>query len=148
VPERRLERTTEGGLDVVAGGEELARHVRALRGAGIKVSLFIAADAVQIDRSKAIGAEQIELHTGEYAHRREGELERLAAGAKRAHALGIEVAAGHGLTQENVPALMAIAEIVELNIGHAVVADAVFVGMGAATRAYRAAIARGASSRV
>jgi pyridoxine 5-phosphate synthase len=148
VPERRLERTTEGGLDVVAGGEELARHVRALRNAGIKVSLFIAADAVQIDRSKAIGAEQIELHTGEYAHRREGELERLAAGAKRAQALGIEVAAGHGLTQENVPPLVAIPQIVELNIGHAVVADAVFVGMGAATRAYRAAIARGVSSRV
>jgi pyridoxine 5-phosphate synthase len=148
VPERRLERTTEGGLDVVAGGEELARHVRALRGAGIKVSLFIAADAVQIDRSQAIGAEQIELHTGEYAHGREGELPRLAAGAKRARALGVEVAAGHGLTQENVPALVAIPEIVELNIGHAVVADAVFVGMAAATRAYRAAIARGAAGRV
>jgi pyridoxine 5-phosphate synthase len=148
VPERRLERTTEGGLDVVAGGEELARHVRALRNAGIKVSLFIAADGVQIDRSKAIGAEQIELHTGEYAHGREGELDRLAAGAKRAQALGIEVAAGHGLTQENVPPLMSIPEIVELNIGHAVVSDAVFVGMGAATRAYRAAITRGASSRV
>jgi pyridoxine 5-phosphate synthase len=148
VPERRLERTTEGGLDVVAGGEELARHVRALRGAGIKVSLFIAADAVQIDRSKAIGAEQIELHTGEYAHGREGELQRLAAGAKHADALRLEVAAGHGLTQENVPALVAIPEIVELNIGHAVVADAVFVGIGAATRAYRAAIARGVSKRV
>jgi pyridoxine 5-phosphate synthase len=148
VPERRLERTTEGGLDVVAGGEELARHVRALRGAGIKVSLFIAADAVQIDRSPAIGAEQIELHTGEYAHGKEGELERLAAGARRAHALGLEVAAGHGLTQENVPGLMAIPEIVELNIGHAVVADAVVVGIGAATRAYRAAIARGVAGRV
>jgi pyridoxine 5-phosphate synthase len=148
VPERRLERTTEGGLDVVAGGEELARHVRALRSAGIKVSLFIAADAVQIDRSQAIGAEQIELHTGEYAHGREGELERLAAGAKRARGLGLEVAAGHGLTQENVPALVAIPEIVELNIGHAVVADAVFVGMAAATRAYRAAIARGVAGRV
>jgi pyridoxine 5-phosphate synthase len=148
VPERRLERTTEGGLDVVAGGDELARHVRALRGAGIKVSLFIAADAAQIDRSPAIGAEQIELHTGEYAHGKQGELERLAAGAKRARALGLEVAAGHGLTQENVPGLMAIPEIVELNIGHAVVADAVFVGIGAATRAYCAAIARGVASRV
>jgi pyridoxine 5-phosphate synthase len=147
VPERRLERTTEGGLDVVAGGEELARHVRALRGAGIRVSLFIAADAVQIERSLAIGAELIELHTGEYAHGKAGELERLAAGAKQARALGLEVAAGHGLTQGNLPPLLVIREIVELNIGHAVVADAVFVGIGTATRAYQAAIARGVSSR-
>jgi pyridoxine 5-phosphate synthase len=147
VPERRLERTTEGGLDVVAGGLELARHIGALRSAGIKVSLFIAADAVQIDQSVAVGVEQIELHTGEYAHGKEGELDRLALCAKRARSRGLEVAAGHGLTQENVPALLAIPEIVELNIGHAIVADAVFVGIGAATRAYRAAIARGVSRR-
>jgi pyridoxine 5-phosphate synthase len=147
VPERRLERTTEGGLDVVAGGEELARHVRALRGAGIRVSLFIAADNLQIERSLAVGAELIELHTGEYAHGKAGELERLAAGAARARALGLEVAAGHGLTQGNLPPLMAIREIVELNIGHALVADAVFLGIGAATQAYRAAIARGVSGR-
>jgi pyridoxine 5-phosphate synthase len=115
--------------------------------AGIKVSLFIAADAVQIDQSVAVGVEQIELHTGEYAHGKEGELDRLALGARRAHSRGLEVAAGHGLTQDNVPALLAIPEIVELNIGHAIVADAVFVGIGAATRAYRAAIARGVSSR-
>ncbi len=148
VPERRLERTTEGGLDVVAGGMELARHIGALRSAGIKVSLFIAADVVQIDQSVAVGVEQVELHTGEYAHGKEGELERLAIGAKRARARGLEVAAGHGLTQGNVPALLAIPEIVELNIGHAVVADALFVGIGAATRAYRAAIARGVGGRV
>jgi pyridoxine 5-phosphate synthase len=143
VPERRQERTTEGGLDVVAGGEALANHVKALTDAGIKVSLFIAADGAQIERSRALGAAQIELHTGEYAHGREGELVRLAEGAKRGHALGLEVAAGHGLTQANVPGLMAIREIVELNIGHAVIADAVFVGMGAAVRAYEAAIASG-----
>jgi pyridoxine 5-phosphate synthase len=147
VPERREERTTEGGLDVVAGGEALAGRVRALVGAGIKVSLFIAADAPQIERSRAVGATQIELHTGEYAHGGEGELARLAEGAKRAHAMGLEVAAGHGLTQENTPALVAIPEIVELNIGHAVVADAVFVGIDEAVRAYRAAIERGASRR-
>jgi pyridoxine 5-phosphate synthase len=147
VPERREERTTEGGLDVVAGGDALARRVAALLAAGIKVSLFIAADAPQIERSRALGATQIELHTGEYAHGRAGELERLAAGASRAHALGLEVAAGHGLTQDNVPALVAIPQIVELNIGHAVVADAVFVGMRAAVEAYSAAIARGVARR-
>jgi pyridoxine 5-phosphate synthase len=147
VPERREERTTEGGLDAVAGDGGLARRVRTLVGAGIKVSLFIAADAAQIERSHAAGATQIELHTGEYAHGREGELARLADGAKRAHAMGLEVAAGHGLTQDNTPALVAIPEIVELNIGHAVVADAVFVGIGEAVRAYRAAIERGASRR-
>jgi pyridoxine 5-phosphate synthase len=147
VPERRQEQTTEGGLDVTGGGEELVRRVKALVGAGVKVSLFIAADAEAIDGAHAMGAMQIELHTGEYAHGRAGELERLAEGARRAHGLGLEVAAGHGLTQDNVPALLAIPEIVELNIGHAVVADAVFVGMGAAVRAYETAIARGVALR-
>jgi pyridoxine 5-phosphate synthase len=140
VPERREERTTEGGLDVVVGGAELAGRVAALRGGGIKVSLFIAADAAQIDRSRRVGAEQVELHTGEYAHGRAGEIGRLAEGAKRAHGLGLEVAAGHGLTQDNVPALMGMPEIVELNIGHAVVSDAVFLGITGAVRAYRAAM--------
>ena len=124
VPERREERTTEGGLDVVGGGEALAARVKALAAAGIKVSLFIAADAAQIARSHALGAAQIELHTGEYAHGRAGEIERLAAGARQAHGLGLEVAAGHGLTQDNVPAIVAIPFVEELNIGHAVVADA------------------------
>jgi pyridoxine 5-phosphate synthase len=148
VPERRLERTTEGGLDVVAGGAELARHVKVLRDAGIKVSLFIAADSVQIQKSCALLVEQIELHTGEYAHGKDGELERLAAGAKLARSLGIEVAAGHGLTQDNVPALVRIPEIVELNIGHAVIADAVFLGLADATKAFRVAIDRGVAGRV
>ncbi len=143
VPERRQERTTEGGLDVVGGGSELAARVKALKEAGIKVSLFIAADDAQIELSRAIGADQIELHTGEYAHGREGELRRLTAGAARAHGLGLEVAAGHGLTQDNVPALVAIPQIVELNIGHALVGDAVFVGMKTSVRDYHAAIARG-----
>ena len=147
VPERREERTTEGGLDVVGGGAQLAQRIRALVDAGIKVSLFIAADPGQIEASRSAGAVQIELHTGEYAHGREGELARLAAGATRAHGLALEVAAGHGLTQDNVPALMGIHEIVELNIGHALVGDAVFVGMGAAVREYRAAIDRGVALR-
>jgi pyridoxine 5-phosphate synthase len=142
VPERRDERTTEGGLDVANGGESLASHVRALSRAGIKVSLFIAADASHIERARAMGAEQVELHTGGYAHGRESELARLADGAKLARASGLEVAAGHGLTQENVPALVAIPEIVELNIGHAVVSDAVFVGLRGAVRAFREAIER------
>ena len=116
--------------------------------AGIKVSLFIAADDVQIERSRVIGGRQIELHTGEYAHGKEGELERLRTGAARAHRLGLEVAAGHGLTQDNVPSLVAIPEIVELNIGHAVIGDAVFVGLREAVRAYRVAIEQGISARV
>jgi pyridoxine 5-phosphate synthase len=144
VPERREERTTEGGLDVVAGGDSLARAVVALAAAGIKVSLFIAADPVQIERSCNVGAAQIELHTGEYAQGRPGELARLADGAKRAHAAGLEVAAGHGLTLDNVAAVVAIQGIVELNIGHAVVSDAVFLGIRGAVRAYREAIERGA----
>jgi pyridoxine 5-phosphate synthase len=147
VPERRQERTTEGGLDVVAGGDALRSAVRALQGAGIRVSLFIAADAAQIEHSIAIGATQIELHTGEYAHGRDGELARLAAAAVRAQALGLEVAAGHGLTRENVPPLVAIPELVELNIGHAVIADALFLGMRGAVVAYRDAMARGLARR-
>lgn len=142
VPERREERTTEGGLDVLAGGDALARRVSALAAGGIKVSLFIAADAEPIDRARRLGAAQIELHTGEYAHERPGELARLAEGAKRAHAAGLEVAAGHGLTQRNVAALVAIPEIVELNIGHALVGDAVFLGIGETVRAYRRAMTR------
>jgi len=147
VPERREERTTEGGLDVVAGADAFARRVAALVAAGIRVSLFIAADRAQIDRSRAVGGVQIELHTGEYAHGKAGELDRLAEGARYGHALGLEVAAGHGLTQDNVPALVAIPAIVELNIGHALVGDAVFLGMRGAVAAYAAAIARGVERR-
>jgi pyridoxine 5-phosphate synthase len=147
VPERREERTTEGGLDVLGGGEPLARRVRALVDAGIKVSLFVSPDLRQIEAAHGLGAAQVELHTGEYAHGKGGELARLADGARRAHALGLEVAAGHGLTQENVPALVAIPAIAELNIGHALVADALLVGMREAVRAYREAIARGRASR-
>src|SRR5947209_6281650 len=133
VPERREERTTEGGLDVIGGGDALARRIDAIARAGIKVSLFIAADDAQIRASKKLGAKQIELHTGEYAHAGDDEvaakreLERLARGAALGHELGMEVAAGHGLTLANVPALLRSPEIVELNIGHAMIADAVFM---------------------
>jgi pyridoxine 5-phosphate synthase len=147
VPERRQERTTEGGLDVVNGGDALAKRVRDLVASGIRVSLFVAPEARQIEGSRACGAAQVELHTGEYAHGKEGELDRLADGARRARSLGLEVAAGHGLTQDNVPALVAIPAIAELNIGHAVVSDAVFLGMRKAVHAYREAIARGVGAR-
>src|SRR5688572_2879520 len=148
VPERREERTTEGGLEVVNASPDLARHIDTLRNADIKVSLFIAPDITQVEASRALGVEQIELHTGEYAHafgavsRPSGfdltkpppepaqlELVRLAGAAKRGAELGLEIAAGHGLTTRNVPALMSISEIVELNIGHAVIADAVFLSL-------------------
>lgn len=153
VPERREERTTEGGLDVVAGGAVLRARVEALQAQGIRVSLFIAADPAQIDASRGLGVEQVELHTGDYAHEGEGssaqgvQLRRLADGAARAHKLGLEVAAGHGLTCGNVVGLMTIPEIVELNIGHALVADAVFVGLPQAVRAMNAAIALGVGRR-
>jgi len=149
VPERREERTTEGGLDVIAGGESLGAHVRALLDAGIKVSLFIAAEEAQIEASQRLGVQQVELHTGEYAHAfhdavaRARELERLARGAAFGHRLGLEVAAGHGLTRDNVVALVRIPEVVELNIGHAVIADAVFLSLEGAVRAMSGAIDRG-----
>jgi pyridoxine 5-phosphate synthase len=151
VPERRQERTTEGGLDVIGGGAVLRKHVQSLRGAGIKVSLFIAPDDAQISASKEAGAQQIELHTGPYAHA-EGsaagvELERLFRGARMASAVGLEVAAGHGLTRDNVVALCQIPELVELNIGHAIVADAIMMTIGGAVRAMHDAMRLGQKGR-
>ncbi|CAN5509859.1 pyridoxine 5'-phosphate synthase [soil metagenome] len=148
VPERREERTTEGGLDVVAGGSQLGMIVRALAASGIKVSMFIAADEAQIRASKAVGASQIELHTGEYAHKVTptdvaAELARLRRGAELGAALALEVAAGHGLTLANVPALVAIPQIVELNIGHAMIADALFLSLAGSVRAMLEAIRLG-----
>lgn len=147
VPERREERTTEGGLDVIGGGAALAAQVRELLDAGIKVSLFIAADGAQIEASCALGVQQIELHTGEYAHafpdKAAPELERLAVGAALGNRLGLEVAAGHGLTLANVVDLVKIHAIEELNIGHAVIADAVFMSLAGAVKAMRSACAGG-----
>lgn len=151
VPERREERTTEGGLDAANGGAALARRVRELLDAGIKVSLFIAADERQVAAATTLGAAQIELHTGEYAHAGDDEaavareLARLAAAATKARSRGLEVAAGHGLTVANVPALLRMPEIVELNIGHAVVADAIFLSIGGAVRAMLHAMGRAAA---
>lgn len=141
VPERREERTTEGGLDVVAGGTRLAERVRALATAGLRVSLFIAPDPGQIRASAGLGVQQIELHTGPYARNDAGAVEALALGAKLGEELGMEVAAGHGLTTANVPALLRAApQVVELNIGHALVCDALFLSLAGAVRAMRRAI--------
>ena len=138
VPEKRTEVTTEGGLDVVGGGGALTAQVQALNAAGIRVSLFIDPDARQIVASKATGAAAIELHTGAYAEAsgvsQVRELERLAAAATHAHALGLIVNAGHGLDYHNVRPVAAIAQIVELNIGFAIIARALMTGLDPAVR--------------
>ena len=144
VPERRMEVTTEGGLDVVAAEKSLAETCKKMKDAGIEVSLFIAPDAEQITASARVGAQFIELHTGKFAEESMGsvasrpaasaELQRLIAGAKQAHALGLKVNAGHGLNLENLPALFAVPHLVELNIGHSLVSRAIFAGLETAVK--------------
>lgn len=157
VPERRLEVTTEGGLDVVAAEKSLIETRIKMNDAGIEVSLFIAPDERQIAAAARTGSQFIELHTGQFAEefnrrsRREEaqtnpsmatqslltsaaadyqiEVQRLIAGAQQAHALGLKVNAGHGLNYENLPALFRVPHLVELNIGHSIVSRAVFVGL-------------------
>ncbi len=129
VPEKRTEVTTEGGLDVAGQHNTLRPMIAALRSAGIRVSLFVDADAQQLNAAAEIGADIVELHTGGYAHGCDGELERLIAGATLAHDLGLEVHAGHGLTYDNVSAVAAIPEVMELNIGHFIIGQAVFEGL-------------------
>lgn len=133
VPERREERTTEGGLDVVGQEAALKTYCAKLKQAGIRVSLFVAADAAQIEASARVGADIVELHTGSYAHASDasGELKRLQQAAKQAHSLGLEVHAGHGLTFENVKPIAAIPELLELNIGHFIIGEAVSLGLAA-----------------
>lgn len=142
VPENRVEITTEGGLDVAADLERVAAGVRTLAAAGIRVALFIAPDLVQIEAAKRSGAPVIELHTGSYAEAtgaaQAREFERLASAARRAAALGLEVHAGHGLTYQNVMPVAAIPEIVELNIGHCIIARAIFSGLDTAVRDMKA----------
>jgi pyridoxine 5-phosphate synthase len=151
VPERREELTTEGGLDVTSARAQVEKTAEMCARTGIKLSLFVEADAAQIDASRDAGARQVELHTGEYAQargsRRAEALTRLAQAARLAQKFGLEVAAGHGLTRDNVSAIAAIAEIEELNIGHSVISDAVLVGMDRAVRDLRSAIDRGFSTR-
>jgi len=136
VPERRAEVTTEGGLDVVARRAELAGFVQTLKQAGIRVSLFIDPDREQIEAAAAVGAPVVELHTGAYAdahgEAQVREFERVKNAARFGASKGLTVHAGHGLNYYNVEAIAGIAEIVELNIGHAIVARAVIDGMAAA----------------
>ncbi|MBI1405113.1 MAG: pyridoxine 5'-phosphate synthase [Caulobacter sp.] len=145
VPERREEVTTEGGLDVVRGHNAVKAATSALRAAGSRVSLFIDADAEQIRASAEAGAQVVELHTGAYCDAaRAGEaeraatiLERLRAGAAQAHDLGLEVHAGHGIDYATVTPIAAIPQLAELNIGHFLIGEAIFVGLPEAMRRMR-----------
>lgn len=142
VPERREEVTTEGGLDVIRYYKQVEAAVKQLQGEGIRVSLFIDADEQQIAAAAEVGASVIELHTGRYAEAECGalahELERIRACARSGVARGLKVNAGHGLHYTNVQAIAALVDIGELNIGHAIVAHAVFVGFENAVREMKA----------
>jgi pyridoxine 5-phosphate synthase len=141
VPERRAERTTEGGLDAAGMLAHLGPMVARLSAAGVRVSLFIEPDQRQIDAALALGAPVIELHTGAYAHSagsgRATELARIERAARDATSRGLEVHAGHGLTFDNVGPVAAMAELAELNIGHFLIGEAIFIGLDAAVRAMR-----------
>lgn len=142
VPERRAERTTEGGLDAAGQHNSLQPIVARLRDAGIRVSLFIAPDARQLEASARLGVPVVELHTGPYAHATTPdeiamELARLTRAAEAGAALGLEVHAGHGLTYDNVGPVAALPQLAELNIGHFLIGEAVFVGLDAAIRRMR-----------
>src|SRR5262245_45420379 len=151
VPERREERTTEGGLDVAGQHNVLAPVVARLKEAGIRVSLFIAAEQRQIEAAVAVGAPVIEIHTGAWcdalADNRtsaaQAEWQRIRQGAHLARSLGLEVHAGHGLNFETAEAVAALPEIVELNIGHFLIGEAVSRGLADAVKTMRAAIDRG-----
>lgn len=144
VPERREEVTTEGGLAVAGCEARIAPVARALAEAGIRVSLFIEPTAEQVDAAHAVGAQVVEFHTGRYCHLagddRAVEFDRLQAAATRAFDLGMEVHAGHGLDYVTAAHMMAIAEVRELNIGHFLIGEAVFVGLPTAIRRMRAAM--------
>lgn len=139
VPERREELTTEGGLDVIANRARVTAACAELADAGVRVSLFIDADVAQVEAAAVLGAPVIEIHTGHYADapdsaRREHELSRIALAVQHGRSLGLQVNAGHGLNYHNVGAIAAMPDIAELNIGHAIVARAVFTGLPEAVR--------------
>jgi pyridoxine 5-phosphate synthase len=143
VPERREELTTEGGLDVLRYFDVIQSACERCAEAGIRVSLFIDPDEKQIDAAKRSGAPVIELHTGKYADAdsvpsRQYELERIRTAAEHAHAQGLQVNAGHGLHYHNVQDVAVIPNLVELNIGHSVIAESVFIGLDAAVRRMKA----------
>ncbi|MCH7692270.1 MAG: pyridoxine 5'-phosphate synthase [Proteobacteria bacterium] len=146
VPEKRQERTTEGGLDVVAGRAHLAPFVDALRAAGIRVSFFVEPDLVQLDAAVELGAPVVELHTGAYCEAdggaRERELARIVEAAAHAETVGLECHAGHGLTYESVVPIVAISTIVELNIGHFLIGEAIFGGLESSIKRMRALMDR------
>ena len=147
VPERRAELTTEGGLDVAGATARLKPFIAQLAQAGIRVSLFIDPEPRQIEAAKAVAAPVIELHTGAYCEAegtaRAAELKRIVEGAAQAEALGLECHAGHGLSFETVGAIAAIPTIVELNIGHFLIGEAIFGGLDSAIRRMRALMDRG-----
>ncbi len=145
VPERREEVTTEGGLDVVKGHNTIAPVVARLVAAGIRVSCFVDPDPAQVAASKAVGAQVIELHTGAYCEavrekqpQAEALLAKLKAAARQAVELGLEVHAGHGIDYETVKPVAAIPELMELNIGHFLIGEAIFIGLGPAIHRMRA----------
>ncbi|MDD2859600.1 MAG: pyridoxine 5'-phosphate synthase [Acidiphilium sp.] len=138
VPERREEVTTEGGLDVAGNAGVLGPRIARLRDAGIRVSLFIDPDERQVRAAVALGAPVVELHTGAYAEGKEGELARLIEAARLADGLGLEVHAGHGLSFGTVGPVAAIPQVRELNIGHFLVGEAVFIGLAESIRRMRA----------
>jgi pyridoxine 5-phosphate synthase len=144
VPERREERTTEGGLDVVGGRNHLAGYASRLLDHGIRVSLFIAPEPRQVEMASRIGVPVVELHTGSYCHAdgeaRVEELGRLRRAAAQARALGLECHAGHGLDYDTVGPVAAIPELTELNIGHFLIGEAIFIGLEAAIAGMRAAM--------
>jgi pyridoxine 5-phosphate synthase len=151
VPERRAERTTEGGLDAAGQRAELGPRIAALRAANIRVSLFIAADRKQIETAAALGAPVIEIHTGAWCHAlfdgdkaaADREWRRIGEGAKLARSLGLEVHAGHGLDYATAEAIASLPEIAELNIGHFLIGEAVFTSLAASVKVMRAAMDRG-----
>lgn len=146
VPERRMELTTEGGLDAAANAAKIAPAVESLRARGVDVSLFIDPDIAQVRAAKALGAPTVEFHTGAYANASgeaaAAELERLFTAAREAVALGLRVNAGHGLSYENVRPVLSMPGLDTLNIGHSIVARSVFCGLAEAVREMRSAMAR------
>ena len=153
VPERRQEVTTEGGLDVVGQHNELAPYIARLNDAGIRVSLFIAADPRQIEMAARLRAPVIEIHTGAWCdavvdghtEKAEAEWKRIVAGAKLAKDAGLEVHAGHGLDYATAETIAALPDIMELNIGYYMIGEALFVGLAETVRSMRAAMDRGRS---
>lgn len=141
VPEKREEQTTEGGLDALGGHDHLVPFVRQMSDAGIRVSLFIEPDPRQLNAAVSLGAPVVELHTGTYAElagaAQDAEFARIEAAAVHAEAIGLECHAGHGLTYDNVAPIAAITNVVELNIGHFLIGEAIFSGLDSAIRRMR-----------